>query len=458
MEKRSTGRPRSNPNCVDTGSCTRSPTRRRSGVRRRNRGTDATIRMATFDSVNAVVVEGVSTKSEIPHEVSHTLKERALHPFRRSRKDILQALQDVSFQVEKGEFFGVVGRNGSGKSTLLKCMAGIYRADRGTIGIAGRLSTFIELGVGFNPDLEALDNIVLNGVMLGLSPREARRRADSVIDFAGLGEFTDLKLKNYSSGMLVRLAFSVMIQVDADVLLIDEVLAVGDAAFQQKCFDEFNRIRDEGRTVLLVTHAMSAVRRFCHRALLLDRGVVRLIGEPDRVGDHYMDLNFGRDHVEDATAYEEERFGDGTAEIAEAWFEDAEGRRTDVLRQGESCRLCTRVVFRKAVDPTFAVLVEDELHRPLFATAAADAGCLPGPQRAGDELPFAVSFDVLFAPGRLYVTPWLVHGGGAEVMDRRPRMRSVVVTGRPGTGGLVNLPHEMAVTSAAASSPDELPA
>src|SRR3954453_18767787 len=173
------------------------------------------LRMARFDLVNAVVVEGVSKKFEIPHEVSHTLKERALHPFRRPQRYVLQALQDVSFQVEKGEFFGVVGRNGSGKSTLLKCMAGIYRADQGTIGIAGRLSTFIELGVGFNLDLAAEDNIVLNGVMLGLSPREWRRPADAVIDFAGLQEFKDLKLKNYSSGMPVRLAFSVMIQVDA---------------------------------------------------------------------------------------------------------------------------------------------------------------------------------------------------------------------------------------------------
>src|SRR4051812_46242418 len=292
--------------------------------------------MSRFEPVNAVVVEGVSKQFEIPHEVSHTLKERALHPFRRPQKHILEALQDVSFSVEEGEFFGVVGRNGSGKSTLLKCMAGIYRADRGTIGIAGRLSTFIELGVGFNPDLEAEDNIVLNGVMLGLSPREARRRADAVIDFAGLEEFTDLKLKNYSSGMLVRLAFSVMVQVDADVLLIDEVLAVGDAAFQQKCFDEFNRIREQGRTVLLVTHAMSAVERFCDRAMLLERGHVVDIGEPSRIANEYLDVNFQQEKPAAAAAYEEERFGDGTAEIAEAWFEDAEGRRTDVLRQGES--------------------------------------------------------------------------------------------------------------------------
>src|SRR6476661_5136922 len=315
--------------------------------------------MSRFGSVNAVVVEGVSKKFEIPHEVSHTLKERTLHPFRRPQKHVLQALQDGSFQVEKGEFFGVVGRNGSGKSTLLKLMAGIYRADAGRIGIAGRLSTFIELGVGFNPDLEAEDNIVLNGVMLGLSPREARRRADAVIDFAGLGEFTDLKLKNYSSGMLVRLAFSVMVQVDADVLLIDEVLAVGDAAFQQKCYDEFNRIREQGRTVLLVTHAMSAVERFCDRAMLLERGNVVDIGEPSRIANEYLDVNFQQEKASDtAQAKEPDRFGDQRAEIVESWFEDEHGMRTSQLHTGRRCAFAARARFNEALDdPLFGFVL-----------------------------------------------------------------------------------------------------
>ena len=193
----------------------------------------------------------------------------------------------------------------------------------------GRLSTFIELGVGFNPDLAAADNIVINGIMLGLSPREARRRVDDVIAFAELEEFADLKLKNYSSGMQVRLAFSVMIQVDADVLLIDEVLAVGDAAFQQKCFDEFHRIRDEGRTVLFVTHDMGAVRRFCHRAMLLERGRVRLIGEPERGGRplHRAQLRARplRGRRRRRRGSRPTAWATARAEIAEAWFEDERG-------------------------------------------------------------------------------------------------------------------------------------
>ena len=223
-------------------------------------------------TTNSLVVDHVSKRFRVPKERYHTLKERALHGFRRTRWEVLEGLHDVSFSVAPGEFFGVVGRNGSGKSTLLKCIAGIYRTDAGEIEANGRLSTFIELGVGFNPDLAAEDNVVLNAILLGLDPHEARKRVDSVIEFAELQEFRDLKLKNYSSGMYVRLAFAVMIQVDADILLIDEVLAVGDAAFQHKCYAEFERLRDEGRTIIFVTHDMHAVNRFCHRALLLERG------------------------------------------------------------------------------------------------------------------------------------------------------------------------------------------
>ncbi|MCW2995233.1 MAG: transporter ATP-binding protein, partial [Conexibacter sp.] len=240
----------------------------------------------------AIVVDDIRKTFEIPREQVHTLKERALHPFRRTGHDTLRALRGVSFAVEQGEFFGIVGRNGSGKSTLLKTMAGIYRADAGRIFVDGRMSTFIELGVGFNPDLAAYDNVMLNATMLGLSTKEAKRRFDSIVAFAELEQFVDLKVKNYSSGMLVRLAFSVMIQVDADVLLIDEVLAVGDAAFQQKCFDEFGRIRDSGATVLLVTHDMGAVQRFCDRAVLLEHGSVVEIGDVERVSDRYLQLNF----------------------------------------------------------------------------------------------------------------------------------------------------------------------
>ncbi len=237
---------------------------------------------------------GVSKTFRLPHQQYSTLKERVLHPFRSTDYDELHAVKDVTLEIAEGEFFGIVGRNGSGKSTLLKCLAGIYSVDSGRLSIAGRLSPFIELGVGFNMDLTARDNVVINAIMLGLSRRQARERFDEVIAFAELEEFIDLKLKNYSSGMLVRLAFATAIQVDAEILLIDEVLAVGDAAFQQKCFDEFYRLKREGKTIVFVSHDMCSVERFCDRAMLIERGDVVQIGDPREIGRAYHELNFGQ--------------------------------------------------------------------------------------------------------------------------------------------------------------------
>jgi hypothetical protein len=200
--------------------------------------------------------------------------------------------------------------------------------------------------------------------------------------------------------------------------------------------------------VLFVTHDMGAVRRYCHRAMLLERGQMRLIGEPDRVGDHYVELNFGRDHFEGGVPEEAgERLGDQAARIVEVWFEDRAGERTEVLRHGEPCKLCARVNFNRPAEPNFAVLVEDEQHRPLFATSSADLERRVGPCVPGDEVVYAVSFDMLFSPGRLYVTPWLVHEGGSEVIDRQPRAHTVVVTGTRRTGAMVDVPHDIAVTT-----------
>src|ERR1700760_2441717 len=244
------------------------------------------------DAPPAIRVEDLHKSFRIPTHKVDSLKERMVRPFSSRDYRELRALRGISFEIRQGEFFGIVGRNGSGKSTLLKLLASIYRADAGRIQIAGRLAPFIELGVGFNQELTARENVILNGVMMGLTPKEVRERQDSVIDFAELHDFADLKLKNYSSGMLVRLAFSVMLQADADVLLIDEVLAVGDAAFQQKCADAFHRMKAEGKTIVLVTHDMSAVEEYCHRALLLSEGKVRYLGSPGETGREYLKLNF----------------------------------------------------------------------------------------------------------------------------------------------------------------------
>jgi ABC-2 type transport system ATP-binding protein len=284
-------------------------------------------------------------------------------------------------------------------------------------------------------------------VMLGLSPREARERYDRVIDFAELRQFEELKLKNYSSGMQVRLAFSVMVQVDADILLIDEVLAVGDVSFQQKCFDVFNRLRDEGKTILFVTHDMAAVRRFCHRAVLLERGKVVHIGDPADVASSYVDLSFG-DGGQDAAPRLDGRSGDGTAEILEGWWEDEHGERQTVLHQGRPCSFHARVRFARDVkNPAIATVFENEQHQPLMATSTewTESGST-GQFEAGDEAIFSVHMDLAFAPGRVYASPWVAHGQH-RVMDRRPQIASAVVVGAHVSGGLVDLPHDVRLES-----------
>ena len=201
-------------------------------------------------------------------------------------------LKDISFKVEKGDFFGIVGRNGSGKSTLLKIISQIYTPEKGTVKVNGTLIPFIELGVGFNPELTGRENIYLNGALLGFSKDEVSAMYDEIVEFAELEEFMDQKLKNYSSGMQVRLAFSIAIKAQGDILVLDEVLAVGDEAFQRKCDDFFSKIKkDKTKTVILVTHSMSSVRRYCNKAIMINQGEVASLGSIDEVVEAYTQLN-----------------------------------------------------------------------------------------------------------------------------------------------------------------------
>jgi ABC-type polysaccharide/polyol phosphate transport system ATPase subunit len=388
----------------------------------------------------AVSTTGVSKAFRLPHQRYSTLKERVLHPFASSSHEVLQALDDVSFAVAPGEFFGIVGRNGSGKSTLLKCLAGIYGVDRGSIEVSGRLSPFIELGVGFNPDLTARDNVVINAIMLGLSRREARRRFDEIIEFAELEEFVDLKLKNYSSGMSVRLGFSVAVQVDADVLLVDEVLAVGDGSFQRKCFDEFSRMRAQGKTILLVTHDMSAVERFCDRAMLLEQGGVVSIGPPDQIAQEYKEVNFG------AAAALPTAGSGKVARLGRVWVEDDSGERLMSSRQGDACHLLMEVEFLEDVGfPVFTVMFRNEVRHMIFM-ATSIPHPPPGEFKAGERATVRFSFQNHLGPSHYLLTPavgrWT---DGYQQLDQREDVASLIVEAAHETGGVVDLPTEMAV-------------
>ena len=239
--------------------------------------------------VVAIDVDGVSKSFRIPHEQRIFFKEYFLHPLRRTTYERNDALKGVSFSVEAGEFFGIVGPNGSGKSTLLRILAGIYVPDSGHVLVNGLLSPFIELGVGFNPELNARDNIRINATLAGLTAKQIDARFDEILAFSELERFVDQKLKNYSSGMLVRLAYSIAIQIPFDVLLLDEVLAVGDESFQEKCFATFDRFKEEAKTVVFVSHQLDMMSRFCDRVLLLQNGRIHAVGPPDDVVDVYRE-------------------------------------------------------------------------------------------------------------------------------------------------------------------------
>ena len=236
----------------------------------------------------AVKVDHVSKYFKLPTEATNSLRTAMVNRFKGIKGYKEQhVLKDISFEVEKGDFFGILGRNGSGKSTLLKIISEIYVPEKGTVTIDGKLVSFIELGVGFNPELTGRENVYMNGAMLGFSTAEIDAMYNDIVDFAELHEFMNQKLKNYSSGMQVRLAFSVAIKAQGDILILDEVLAVGDEAFQRKCNDYFQERKKSGKTTILVTHDMGAVKKYCNKAVLIENGLVKAIGDPFDVSDQY---------------------------------------------------------------------------------------------------------------------------------------------------------------------------
>jgi ABC-2 type transport system ATP-binding protein len=392
----------------------------------------------------ALKVEDLHKTFRIPKNRVTSLKERVVRPFSAREYDELHALDGISFEIGQGEFFGIVGRNGSGKSTLLKLLASIYRADSGTIRMAGRLAPFIELGVGFNEELTARENVVLNGVMMGLTPQETRSRLGAILEFAELDEFVDLKLKNYSSGMLVRLAFSVMMQADADILLVDEVLAVGDAAFQQKCADAFHEMKELGKTIILVTHEMSSVEAYCHRAMLIDGGKIQYLGDPAEVGRRYLRLNFERGAAATSGAAPEQS---NEVRLVSAALEGAGGEEETNVEFGEKIRL--RAEFETLEDAAgygvgFMLVNADGIGVFHFGEGRVRKEDGSSALRAGERFRIEIEIDNLLAPGR-----YSVHCGvnraenGSVALYVHDAFGFVVYGGDPHLPGIVRLPHEV---------------
>ncbi len=286
----------------------------------------------------AVSVRGVSKRYRLYHERNQTLKGTLLQ---RKRVDFEEfwALRDVSFEVPQGGTFGLIGENGSGKSTLLKCMARILNTNEGAITVNGKMSALLELGAGFHPELSGRENVFLNGSILGLSKRQIEERFDEIVDFAGLENFIDTPVKNYSSGMYVRLGFSVAINVDPDVLLVDEVLAVGDEQFQRKCSEKFADLKERGKTIVIVSHALGAVRTLCDKVALLEHGHLKAIGSPGQVIDTYLDA-VHTDRVIDGELGT--RWGSGEGRIEHIELLNAQGTPTTQVSTGESVTIRLR--------------------------------------------------------------------------------------------------------------------
>jgi len=322
-----------------------------------------------MDKEIAIKVSHVSKTFKIPHEKISSLRGAVTGAFKKGGFEEFKALDDVSFEVKKGEFFGIIGRNGSGKSTLLKILAGIYQPDADAhpkakpsehrrlslgkaekkIEINGRISPFLELGIGFNPELSGRDNVYLNATVLGLTKKEIDKKFDSIVAFSELERFIDQKLKNYSSGMQVRLAFSVSIHANREILLMDEVLAVGDSNFQSKCLTEFNRYKETGKTVILVTHDIATVQRYCDRAMLMRNGKIMKIGNAEEVGNEYIYQNMSdeekrmhdeqktkeRENGEVALAEVKKVKSQKVAEITKVEFLDKDGNEKNVFETGD---------------------------------------------------------------------------------------------------------------------------
>jgi ABC-2 type transport system ATP-binding protein len=305
----------------------------------------------------AVVVDDVAKRFRLVHERNTTLKATVFNGFRRTVHEDFWALQDISFQVEEGTTYGLIGHNGSGKSTLLKCMARIYRPDRGRITTRGRMSALLELGAGFHPELSGRENVYLNGSILGMSRRDIDRRFDEIVDFAGLEHFIDTPVKNYSSGMFVRLGFSVAITIEPELLLIDEILAVGDESFQQKCLEKFADLRRGGRTIVLVSHGLDAVRNICDRAAWLDHGSLVKEGESHDVVTAYLesvrDDRRAQEHASGGLISPEE--AEGGWHIEAVHLVDGVGRDVQVVPSGDE--LTIRVDIGTARDEEVALAV-----------------------------------------------------------------------------------------------------
>ncbi|HSX46290.1 MAG TPA: ABC transporter ATP-binding protein [Candidatus Saccharimonadia bacterium] len=352
----------------------------------------------------AIRVESVSKDFLLPHEKVGSVKGLFTSMFkgRNRTKETQHALRDISFEIKEGEFFGIVGRNGSGKSTLLKILAGIYQPTEGQTHKRGKLVPFIELGVGFNPELTGRENVYLNGAMLGFSEKEVEAMYDDIVAFAELGRFMDQKLKNYSSGMQVRLAFSMATRADADILLIDEVLAVGDADFQSKCFDYFHELKAQKKTVVFVSHDMNAVREYCDRAVLIESSKLIKSGSANDVSNEYSKM-FLEEAANNPKGKAGKRWGTGAISYSRVKIVD------DVLIGQDFLEFEAKAkVSQDCPEALFGFVIRNAAGQNITGTNSQIEGQRVTDLKAGQTLTFKWKVPNIFSDGSYKLDPAIV--------------------------------------------------
>ena len=389
-------------------------------------------------STPAIRVEALWKNFRLYHERNRYIKAAMLRG-RRARYEEFWALQDVNLTVAKGATVGVIGSNGSGKTTLLKCLTGIYTPERGSVSIDGNLAALLELGAGFHPELSGTENIYLNGSIMGMSRKEIDDKFDSIVNFAGLEQFIDTPVKNFSSGMTVRLGFSIATHVEPEVLLIDEVLSVGDQAFQRKSTEKIEQFRRDGRTILVVSHSLGLVQQLCDTVVWLEKGHVKMIGPATEVIAEYTGNTYGNFAREDASS--KTRWGTGDAQVTQVAMLDGNDQPFDTLASGGEIRIRLEMTSHMRIEsPVLRIQLETMSGELVWSTSTqrgtATLRVLDGPATAVLTIPSLPLTD-----GTYYVTVSITDATGAMEFDHCQHWAKVHITGgQPNDGGVVAIP------------------
>lgn len=386
----------------------------------------------------AIHVDGLWKNFRVYHERNRNIKATVLRG-RRARFEEFWALQDVGFTVNHGATVGVIGSNGSGKTTLLKCLTGIYVPERGSVHTDGNIAALLELGAGFHPELSGTENIYLNGSILGMSRKEIDSKFDSIVEFAGLEQFIDTPVKNFSSGMVVRLGFSIATHVEPEVLLIDEILAVGDQAFQRKSTEKIEQFRREGRTILVVSHSLGLVQQLCDTVLWLEKGQLKMTGPAADVIAAYTGTTYGNFAREDASS--RTRWGTGDAQFSTIRTRNAAGEPITTLRSGDALQIQLEINSHLRIEsPVVRLQIETISGELVWSTTTqrgtASLRVLDGPATATLEIP-----SLPLAEGTYYLSAAITDATGTTEFDHCQHWAKLHIVDAPaGDGGVVAIP------------------